>query len=171
MRKVDLREQLIVVRTLVGFLGEKSQSNWWASSFFSPSSKAFLEPVFGKTFFLSQYHGVREAAARVHDEHIGVGRGVFHLFRLPEAIERELHSLINDNYISDHILNAVSSVSFAEDEIALYIGKEASQVVGPVRVGGLDDIKKNSTWQVVAGYYYLSFKNNTKVYPYFSEEK
>jgi len=166
-------DKLINLRILVGYLGEKSQFNWWASSFFSPSSKAFLEPVFGKTFFLSQYHGVREAAARVHDDYIGVGRGVFHLFRLPEALERELHNFINGNYISNHILQAVSSVASAEDALSLYIGKEASPspVVGPVRVGGLDDIKKNSTWLVLAGNYSLSFKNKTNVYPYFSEEK
>jgi hypothetical protein len=38
---------------------------------------------------------VKEAAARVHDEYIGVGK-VYHLFRLPEHIEQALHSSLRD---------------------------------------------------------------------------
>ena len=41
---------------------------------------------------LAQYHGVSEAARRVHDEHLSVGS--FHLFRLPEEMEQDLHALL-----------------------------------------------------------------------------
>jgi hypothetical protein len=75
------------LRMIVGYLEEKGRHNWWPSEFFSATAPAFLNPVFGKTATLAQYHGVREAARRVHDEHIGVGRE-FHLFCLPEAIEK-----------------------------------------------------------------------------------
>ena len=56
------------LRMIVGFLGEKGQHNWWSSEFFSATAPAFLNPVFGKTATLAQYHGVKEAARRVHDE-------------------------------------------------------------------------------------------------------
>ena len=81
------------LRMIVGYLGEKGQHNWWSSEFFSPTAPAFLNPVFGKTATLAQYHGVKEAARRVHDTHIGVGR-VFHLFRLPESMEQAIFEVL-----------------------------------------------------------------------------
>jgi hypothetical protein len=91
--------QIARLKLLVGFLGEQSQFNWWLSAFFAPSSSAFLAPVFSKNAFADQYHGVQEAASRVHDEHIGIGR-VYHLFRLPEHVEQALfNSLQNKAFV------------------------------------------------------------------------
>ena len=87
--------QIVRLRLLVGFLGERSQFNWWPSAFFISSSSAFLSPIFTKTAFTAQYHGVKEAASRVHDEHIGVGK-VYHLFRLPETVEQTLFGHLQD---------------------------------------------------------------------------
>ncbi len=81
------------LRLLVGYLGEKSQENWWSTSFFEPAIRVFLEPVFSQTIRLSHYNGVREAARNIHDVYIGVGE-VFHLFRLPEEVEQDLQQLI-----------------------------------------------------------------------------
>jgi len=80
-------QDVFTLRMCIGFLGESDQYSWWPSSFLSPTSSAFLSPVFSKTSFTAQYYGVREAATIVHDEHIGIGKGVFHLFRLPEIHE------------------------------------------------------------------------------------
>jgi hypothetical protein len=71
--------QIANLRLLIGFLGEQSQFNWWSSSFFTANSRAFLSPVFSKSAFIAQCQGIKEAAARVHDECIGVG-AVYHLF-------------------------------------------------------------------------------------------
>lgn len=64
---------LLQMRLLVGFLGERAQFGWWPTSFHEASSRLFLEPVFSKTSKLAQYHGVLEAARRIHDEHLSVG--------------------------------------------------------------------------------------------------
>ena len=48
--------------------------------------------MFSKTSRLAQYHGVLEAARRLHDEHLSVGS--YHLFRLPEEVEQDLHALV-----------------------------------------------------------------------------
>lgn len=64
---------LLELRLLVGFLGERAQYAWWPTAFYEPSSRLFLEPVFAKTARLAQYHGVLEAARRLHDEHLNVG--------------------------------------------------------------------------------------------------
>jgi hypothetical protein len=93
-------QQVARLRMIVGFLGEKSQRNWWPSEFFSDTAPAFLNPVFGKTATLAQYHGVKEAARRVHDDHIGVG-SVFHLFRLPDSIEQCLFELLQSSAVID----------------------------------------------------------------------
>ena len=90
MNKATLA-QIARLKLLVGFLGEQSQFNWWPSAFFAP--------VFNKNAFVAQYHGVQEAASRVHDEHIGIGR-VYHLFRLPEHVEQALfNSLQNKAFV------------------------------------------------------------------------
>ena len=65
---------LLQMRMLVGFLGERAQYAWWPTAFYEASSRLFLEPVFSKTSRLAQYHGVLEAARRLHDEHLSVVR-------------------------------------------------------------------------------------------------
>ena len=99
-------QELLELRLLIAFLGERSQFAWWASSFFDNTSKPFLEPVFGKTAKLTQYHGAVEAARRVHDEHIGVGE-VFHLFRMPEENEEDLHAAMREIPQDAAILEAI----------------------------------------------------------------
>ena len=81
-------------RVLVGYLGEHRQANWWSSSFLGRSSEAFLTPIFGNAVANARVVGVTEAARRVHDDAIGVGR-TFHLFRLPETLEQELHRTLS----------------------------------------------------------------------------
>ena len=81
---------LLEIRGPVGFLGECSQYGWWPTAFYEASSRPFLEPVFTKTARSAQYHGVVAAARRLHDEHLSVGS--FHLFRLPEETEQDLHN-------------------------------------------------------------------------------
>jgi hypothetical protein len=84
-----LIHQIIGLRLAVGLLGEQEQSGWWPSRFLGRHAHAFLNPIFGGKTRMAQYHGVIEAACRIHDERIGVGR-VFHLFRLPETIEQQM---------------------------------------------------------------------------------
>ncbi len=160
---------LTKLRILVGYLGEQNQFAWWPCSFFAPRSKAFLSPVLGKTFFLAQYHGVKEASAKVHDNYIGIGRGVFHLFRLPEAIEQELHVILCDSEIVKQLTADLLSKKEALDALEICGDVSINPSVGPVHVGGLNDIERKSSWQVVARYYRNSFETNNQVFPFFSE--
>ena len=73
MGDAQVREYLRL-RLIVGYLGERENFNWWSTEFFSGSSRQFLEPAFPKTYPLAQYHGVSEAARRLHDDHIGKGQ-------------------------------------------------------------------------------------------------
>lgn len=167
MKRSDL-VFLARLRLFVGYLGEQNQFAWWPCSFFAEHSKAFLAPVFGKTLFLTQYYGIKEAATKVHDNYIGVGRGVFHLFRLPETIEQELHNLLCDAEVVKQLTEELSGMT---DVLNALDRSDTSidSVAGPVRVGGLNDIERKDVWQVVSGHYRQSFATNNKVFPFFSE--
>lgn len=168
MRKID-STNLIRLRFIVGYLGEQLQPAWWTSSFFAPGSKVFLNSIFSKTAILAQYHGMQEAAGRIHDERIGIGTGVFHLFRLPEAIERELHQLISDSDNMEQFIKDLTSVSDALNALATFSDNESRSVVGPVRIGGHLDMGKIESWRAVANYYQQAFADQGQVFPYFSE--
>ena len=72
---------LVRLRVLVGYLGEKAQFGWWPTEFYAGTSEAFLAPVFGKTVDLARYNGVLEAArgrggglvGPGHEDGIGLG--------------------------------------------------------------------------------------------------
>src|SRR5690606_39371014 len=91
MNEPDLAK-LLQLRLAVGFLGERDQLAWWPTSFFAAASKPFLDPVFVKSALQAQYHGVVEAARRVHDERLSVGS--FHLFRRPEEMAQDLFAAV-----------------------------------------------------------------------------
>lgn len=156
------------MRTVVAYLGERDLNGWWQSSFFGTGSKAFLSPVFSRTETLAQYHGASAAAARIHDERIGVGE-VFHLFRLPEYLEQEIHQALTSSgfvkTITDHLGSADTAMKSLKD-VACPVTQDT---VGPVRVGGLDALREDSGWAVVAGHYAEAFDKGMQVYPYFSD--
>lgn len=162
--------QIASLRLCIGFLGEQQQYCWWSSQFFSPISPAYLTPVFGRTSFLTQYYGVRDAAVRVHDEYIGIGKSVFHLFRLPETMERDLHGLIHDGKATVALLEITKSKEQAEQFLLESIGAEISEIEGPVRVGAISDLGKEKAWKDIAQYYLRAFQTNTKVFPFVSEK-
>lgn len=126
--KPSLVLNLAKLRTIVAFLGEKKQHNWWSSLFLSESGKAFLDPVFPKTSLLARISGASAAAQLVHDEYIGVG-DIFHLFRLPESFEHELSQLFaTDNSIA----NFITSMEEATGQLETLILDSPNKGVGPL---------------------------------------
>lgn len=163
--KISILSDALVLRILVGYLGEKSQFNWWPTTFFGPSSNLFLSPVFPRTTLLSQYHGILEAARRVHDERIGVGH-VFHLFRLSEDYEHGLHSLLSDGSFS------LPMESFANKDSALaelqkLADGEISSSEGPVKLGSTEEITTPHGMRDIARNYLAAFAQGVRCYPYF----
>lgn len=153
------------LRMLVGFLGEQ-QPAWWPSQFFSPSASAFLSPVFTRTMPLAQYQGVTAAAARLHEEFIGIGR-TFHLFRLPEIYEQSASSVLTDQTFVDQVRACITSKDAAVARLEeLAIAGAANE--GPQIVGDLDD-NLSSTLMVMAGLYLDAFRKGIKTFPYLRE--
>lgn len=161
---VNKREQLLQLRLIVGFLGERSQFNWWPTAFFEASSQSFLEPVFSRTVHLARYHAVLEAAKQLHDNHLNMG--CFHLFRLPEEVEQDLHILVKTGFgkevavhISDNQERALVLLSQISD-------KKAHVNEGPVAVGSILNLDSTETLNAIAAAYQSAFMKDTKTFPY-----
>lgn len=153
------------LRLLVGYLGEKSQANWWPTAFFDATSKLFLEPIVPRTVRLSQYKGIHEAARRLHDEHVAVG-GVYHLFRLPEEVEQDLQQ---------RVLAAPEAwfaplVSSGQAMATLETLAEAPTPIesGPQSLGQYSELYCPAGAKVLARHYLSAFQQDIRSYPYFT---
>lgn len=152
------------LKLLVGYLGEKSQHNWWESNFLGTSSGAFLMHTFPRTTLLSQYHGVNEAALLVHDEFVGVGKN-YHLFRLPVSIERNVASAIQELSENAGFINNLKSKEAAQQRLAELATKAEAQD-GPVNIGAFDDTKLEHLMHTSAGLYLSAFQHGKKCFPF-----
>jgi len=160
-------KQLALLRVAVGFLGEQATPRWWTSSFCGNNGKAFLAPVFPRTYIHTQYQGVVSAAALVHDDRIGVGN-VFHLFRLPEDIEQALQTIAKDELnvaLTDVMKDADSATQFLRG----YAGSAQKTSQGPVKVGHLSALRDTSVWKDVAAFYLNGFEHQRETFPFFSD--
>lgn len=155
---------LLQLRMLVGFLGERAQCPWWPTSFYEASSRLFLEPVFSKTSRLAQYHGVLEAARRVHDEHLSVGS--YHLFRLPEEVEQDLHAMVQSSVGEELAGQAPQSKEAALDALQRLATTGGTSSVGPTAVGSIKDLASTDTLRAIAAAYRSAFTQNARTYPY-----
>lgn len=162
-------EQIARLRIVVGYLGERDHYAWWQSSFFAPGSRAFLQPVFGRTQLVAQCNGVTHAAAVVHDERIGVGN-VYHLFRLPEDIEQALHRVLHEQALGQRLAAACASKDAALDCLADEASTPEGTGIGPVRVGAAGDLRHPAAWHVVAAQYRRAYVQGIEVYPYFADK-
>jgi hypothetical protein len=114
---------------------------------------------------LAQYHGVVEAARRVHDEHLNVGS--YHLFRLPEEVEHALHVLVPTKIEDDLICDAFKSKKNALESLKNLAGSNTMTGEGPVVVGKIEDLGSIKALQKTAVAYLMAFEENVKAYPYF----
>lgn len=158
-RRTDLAN-LLSMRLVVGFLGEKAQYGWWGSGFFDPTARAFLGPVFTRSLKLAQYHGVLEAARRVHDEHLS--RGSYHLFRLREETEQDLHELVK----ADPEMELPSDRDIALANLKGWANGTHQAVVGPVLVGRISAFPSKAILTSFAETYASAFSGGGWAYPY-----
>ncbi len=174
------RTTLLELRLLVCVLGEKAHFGWWPTSFYEAMSPLFLEPVFSATTRLAQYHGASEAARRVHDEHLNVG--AYHLFRLPEEVEQDLHGLIlgptgeslqpQAGLDREALLAALKRLAARDEATAANLAAAPGNPVnhpppaGPIALGPLQDLESPHILARWAGAYWSAFDTQTRSYPY-----
>jgi len=162
---MKLIKDICEFRLLIGFLGEKHQDAWWDCSFLSSSSTAFLAPIYPNSVPLAKYSGVSHAAAIVHDEHIGIGRH-YHLYRLPDSIERMLSKRLQDKEFS-----LQANKYFTDKETALNRLKglgviNIDRAEGPVAVGDFSDTNLYQLLEKSLSYYLTAFEGGFKTFPY-----
>ena len=164
MRMNSRQYILLKLRIIVGFLGEKTQFAWWPTAFYQHSSMLFLEPAFSKTSRVAQYRGVLEAARRLHDEHLSAGS--YHLFRLPEEIEQDLHAIVQSGAGEEPAILAPENKERALDTLRQLAGGTERASVGPIAVGNIGDLASDEALKAIAGTYLAAFSQNAKAYPY-----
>ena len=162
-------DDLIRLRIAVGLLGEKDQSNWWSSKFLSGNGHDFLGHVFGNGTSIAQYNGVMAAAKRRHDDAVGMGERVFHLFRLPEAIEQafldELPSIITS------VLNEIVDVEASRHFLQTVSARDVEPRQGAVLVGSPNDLSGRTWLRLAAAHYLAAFTSGNTSFPYLAEHK
>jgi hypothetical protein len=171
MRSIEI-ETLAMIRVIVGYLGEREQYAWWQSSFFSPHSSSFLQPVFSRTADLARSNGVTQAASLVHDDRIGIGR-VYHLFRLPEDMEQSLHRACHTPTLWAKLTPSLASREHALqhlDDLAQG-AVNGNDNAGPVHVGSPAEMRQADAWSTVAAHYLAAFQSNAQIFPYFADKR
>ncbi len=157
-------EAILRARVVVGYLGERARFGWWPTAFFNASSRPFLEPVFPKTLRVAQYHGVVEAARRLHDDHLNVG--TYHLFRLPEEMEQDLHLLMHGDADALPLAELCSDKETALDALNGFAGSAQKSGSGPVSMGSVSNI--GAGLSDIASVYRSAFTSGTQSFPYLS---
>jgi hypothetical protein len=163
-----LVRQIVCLRLAVGLFGEQAQLAWWSSSFLGQHALAFLRPIFGSKTRMAQYNGVTEAACRVHDEKVGVGR-VFHLYRLPETIERRISDAFQEGSLPEEVTRCFQAMENAVSVLADLEKGPAEVKSGPVRLGAADMITSRDGIALLAATYRAAFEAGIKCYPYFTD--
>ncbi|MGD9827074.1 BrxE family protein [Desulfobacter sp.] len=163
--KPDSMQHICETRILVGFLGEKQQASWWGSSFLSSSSKAFLGPIYPNSIGVAQYSGVCQAASIIHDEHIGIGKH-YHLYRLPDAIERALFQCIQAHKVINSMSDFLKSRDTAVERLKELGEDTVKESDGPVTVGQYADNKLDALIQISRSHYISAFESDYKTFPY-----
>ena len=158
---------IAALRVLIAYLGEKDQANWWGCEFFSDTATSFLAPIFNRSLFLARYQGVTAAAAKVHDEAIGVGR-IYHLFRMPIGLEQASADALNDTALVQTVQARLANRELALKRLAELAEKAESALPGPVSLGQMSQDLK-AELQRAAGFYCAAFTSGIQTFPYVRE--
>jgi len=174
--KKGIRRHLLAVRlrALVLALGESSNPAWWKTKFMNETGLRFLERIYPRTPISAAINGAGKAACEIHDR--AVGRvGVYHLFRLPETLEAEIHAFSpseDEEFFSrfrsslgqqDGLLELVSTLCSNESP--------ADGAAGPRRIGSESDATTTKALHKAAAIYHEAFKQGKLIFPYFAEEQ
>ena len=102
------------------------------------------------------------------DQRIG-RRGVFHLFRLPHAIEQDIHALLATE-AERQFATLIQSQDQAIKELEEMAEGQDMSAEGPVRISGIAQLTHKNSLRKVAACYCQAFKGDQQTYPYFTVE-
>ena len=161
--------QILKLRLLVAFLGEKRQANWWDCGFLAPTGQRFLQETFPRTALEAALRSTSQAARSLHDTRIG-RVGVFHLFRLPLDKEDILESLVTEVRHFD-VPKLTASKETALAELASLAKTKLAAPTGPVQVGVPKAAFTPTAISEMAAHYHSAFAGGFQCFPYFAGDQ
>lgn len=170
---VDVQDQIceiLLLRTIVATLGEREEPPWWRTQFLTDVGLRTLSRVFPRTAAGSGLNSVVVIARREHDKRIGHGKR-YHLFRLPENLERAVADLMSQQLFSKQMQGL--ALHGHGDLISRLAGMAAGCKVGPaegpIGLGSRANIAEPAGIQAMAAHYRNSFDSGRRAFPYFTE--
>ena len=161
-------DDLILLRLVVGYLGEKKQSGWWDCDFLGPTGIRLLEMTFPRTARAAAFRATSEAAGASHDRSLG-RIGTYHLFRLPAVLEDRLEERLE----SLDWAQAMAPIESREAAMA-WLRRMADTPLkapeGPVQVGVESKIATGESLREMAAHYDSAFREGIRSFPYFTRE-
>jgi hypothetical protein len=161
------------LRALVVALGERARPPWWKTEFMTETGFRFLERLYQRSYFRAAVHAAGQAACEIHDK--AAGRvGVYHLFRLPESLEAEMHRIstsADEEFVSEFRLG-LSDARKLMEMLASMHGTPQGVDAGPGarRIGAAKDLAKSDAFCKTAAFYLNAFKQGQPSFPYFAAE-
>lgn len=162
-------DQIVLLRFVVGYLGQHKQSGWWDCDFLDATGIRFLEATFPRTACAAALRSTTEAACIVHDRALG-RVGNFHLFRLPPALEDQLE-LALERVDWPETYKQIESRNIAMDALKQVADTFIKAPTGPVQVGVVRRILTPTVVQEFAAHYYSAFQDGIRCFPYIAPEK
>lgn len=160
------------LRALVLALGEASDPAWWKTEFMNETGLRFLERLYPRTPVRAAVHAAGKAACEVHDK--SVGRvGVYHLFRLPESSETEVHSSSDDTEFISQFRSCLGHPDRLLEMLSALCGGQSPKntAAGPKRIGAVSDAASTDALSMAASIYHDAFKRGKPAFPYFAAEQ
>ena len=163
---------ILRLRAVVLALGESVSPAWWNSELMNETGLRFLERLYPRTAFGAAVQAAGKAATDAHDR--AVGRvGVYHLFRLPESLEIELHQ-VSPHLTDDFFSKLRNALKQPEDLMELLAsmcdGEEAEAAPGAKRIGTDSDLMTMAALRKTAAVYHTAFARKKPGFPYFTAQ-
>ena len=163
-RKKRIVEKYLSLRCLVAFLGEKNQFNWWSTTAMSKTGSKYHAMLFPRTSGLSALHQSLAGAREHHDRSVSL-RKTYHLFRLPSELEESIYqSAAREIPVSQEMTRHV-----ALTELEATASQNDLPGDGPVRIGGLNQVRLSKSLELIAGCYLRSFRTGQTSIPFFAD--
>lgn len=168
-KSIQIIDQIVTLRLVVGYLGQRKQSGWWDCDFLDATGIRFLEATFPRTAWAAALRSTTEAACTVHDQALGrVGNS--HLFRLPPALEDQLeHALERMDWTE--ACRQIESCDAAMNMLKRIADAVIKAPTGPVQVGVVHRILTSTAFHELAAHYHSAFQDGIRCFPYFAPEK
>jgi hypothetical protein len=167
-RTIQIVDQLLALRLLVGYLGQAKQCAWWDCNFLDTTGVRFLETTFPRTARPAALHATTDAACSVHDKALG-RIGSYHLFRFPPALEDMLEKAYSRCDWTAAFKDIVSK-DLALQRLEFIDSAKIKSPTGPVQVGVARKILTSTAIGELAAHYRSAFTDGIRCYPYFAAD-